>query len=86
MHGTNGTIEAITHLGMAVQVETIKPKLKLPGTRRLKLKCDEPLSSFAFNLNLHRYSWDRRGARPTRWPSPVPSVAGAYTRSYFSST
>jgi hypothetical protein len=33
----------------------MKPKLKPPGTKRLTLKCDEPLSSFAFKLNLRRY-------------------------------
>ena len=26
--------------------------------RRLRLKCDEPLSNFAFNFNLRRYTWD----------------------------
>ena len=34
----------------------MKPKLKAPGTKRLTLKCDEPLSSFAFKFNLRRYS------------------------------
>ena len=29
--------------------------LKAPGTKRLKLKCDSPLSNFAFNFNLRRY-------------------------------
>jgi len=42
--------------GRAVQVDHIKPKSKLPGTKCLKLKCDEPLSCFAFNFNLRRYS------------------------------
>jgi hypothetical protein len=32
------------------------PKLKPPGTKRLKLKCDEPLSDFAFKFNLRRYT------------------------------
>ena len=26
--------------------------------QRLKLKCDEPLSNFAFNFNLRRYNLD----------------------------
>jgi len=39
-----------------VQVETIRPMLKAPGTKRLKQKYDEPLSAFAFNANLRRYS------------------------------
>jgi hypothetical protein len=39
-----------------VQVDPIKPELKPPGTKRLKLQYDEPLSNFAFNFNLHRYT------------------------------
>jgi len=38
-----------------VQVDPIKPKLKPPGTKRLKLKCDESLSNLAFNFNLRRF-------------------------------
>jgi len=42
---------------VAVQANPIKPStLKAPGTKRLKLKYDEVLSSVAFNLNLRRYS------------------------------
>jgi len=33
----------------------MKPTLKAPGSKRLKLWFDEPLSSFAFNFNLRRY-------------------------------
>jgi hypothetical protein len=40
---------------MPVQVDPIKPKLKAPGTKRLKLNCHELLSTVAFNFNLHRY-------------------------------
>jgi len=54
----------------AVQADPIKPKLKPLGTKRLKLKCDEPLLDLAFNLNLRRYivgaeagSWLARAAR-----------------------
>jgi hypothetical protein len=32
--------------GTAVQLDPIKPTLKAPGTKRLKLKCDEPLGRF----------------------------------------
>ena len=39
-----------------MQVDPIKPKLKAPGTKRLQLKCDEPLSSSAFKFNLRRYN------------------------------
>ena len=41
--------------GEAVQVDPIKPKLKAPGTKRLKVQCDEPLSNFAFKSNSRRY-------------------------------
>jgi len=42
--------------GSAVQVDPIKPMLKAPGTKRLKLRYDVPLSNFAFNFNLRRYT------------------------------
>ena len=38
-----------------MQVDPIKPTLKAPGTERLRLECDEPLSNFAFKFNLRRY-------------------------------
>jgi len=47
--------DTIVSTGRAVQVDLIKPKLKLPGTRRLKVKCGEPLSTFAFKFKLRRY-------------------------------
>jgi len=34
----------------------MKPKLKLPGNKRLKLRYDEPLSNVAFKINLRRYT------------------------------
>jgi hypothetical protein len=34
----------------------MKLKLKPPGTKRLKLKYDEPLSNVAVKYNLHRYT------------------------------
>jgi hypothetical protein len=47
-----------------VQVDPIKPTLRPPGTKRLKLKYDKPLSSFAYNFNSRRYTkqylWDTR--------------------------
>ena len=39
-----------------MQVDPIKPKLKAPGTKSLKLKYDNPPSSFAFNCDLRRYN------------------------------
>jgi len=34
----------------------MKPTLKAPGTKRLKLNCDEQLSNSAFKFNLRRYT------------------------------
>ena len=34
----------------------MKPMLKAPGTKCLNLKYGKPLSSFAFNANLRRYT------------------------------
>jgi len=79
-----------------VQVDPIKPVLKLPETMPLKLRYDESLSNFAFRLNLRRYSegrrrrWGgrRRGRRRRGLPAAVPTVAaavvaaGAARRSY----
>ena len=42
--------------GRAVQLEPMKPMLKPPGTKRLKLSFDEPLSNVALNLNVRRYA------------------------------
>jgi len=42
--------------GGAVQVAPIKPTLKPPGTKHLKLKCDIVLSTFAFKFKLRRYT------------------------------
>jgi hypothetical protein len=42
--------------GGAVQVDSIKPELTPPGTRRLKLNCDVLLSTSAFKFNLRRYT------------------------------
>jgi hypothetical protein len=39
-----------------MQIDFMKPTLKAPGTKRSKLKHDEPLSSSAFKFNLRRYN------------------------------
>ena len=44
-----------------MQVDPIKPQLKPPGTKRLKLKCDILLSTFAFRF-LRRYTKDKKEA------------------------
>jgi len=48
--------------GRAVQVKPMKPILKAPGTKRLKLKYGGLLSNFAFNFYLRRYTLDAREA------------------------
>jgi hypothetical protein len=57
---------AAAELGRAVLVDPIRSMLKAPGTRRLKRKCDEPPSNFAFKLSLRRYSWGRRANSTAR--------------------
>jgi hypothetical protein len=81
--GATGT--AVAALGKAVQVDTIKPTLKAPGTGRLKLKYAELLSSSAFNIHLRRYSSEASLRSAPSWGSTPrwPSAAGAYTRSHF---
>ena len=39
-----------------MQVQPIKPMLKAPGTKRLKLKYDETPSNVAFKFDLRRYN------------------------------
>jgi len=39
-----------------VQVAPIKPMLKAPGIKRLKLNYDCLLSNFAFDFNMRRYT------------------------------
>jgi hypothetical protein len=42
-----------------VQVDPIKPTLKAPGTKRLKLKYAVTLSNLGFKFNLRRYHRER---------------------------
>jgi len=65
--------------GEAVQVDPMKPKLKPPETEHMKLKCDMPLSNFAFNFNLHRYTSDAYYGGRVRSGTPAsvrPAPAG----------
>ena len=39
-----------------MQVDHIRPMLKAPGIKLLKLKHDKPLANFAFKFNFRRYS------------------------------
>ena len=55
-----------TEQGRAVQVAPMKPKLKPPGTKCLKLNCDMLLSTSAFEFNLRRYNKGFFGPRKKR--------------------
>ena len=44
-----------------MQLDSIKPTLKAPGTEHLKLECDELLSRFASKINLRRYTVGVKG-------------------------
>ena len=51
-----------------MQLDPIKPKLEPPGSERLKLKCDDPLSRFAVKFNLRRYNTGRDGREMSTTP------------------
>jgi hypothetical protein len=65
-----------------VQVDPMKPKLKPPGTKRLKLRCDILLLTSAFNFNLRRYT----EAKNLTFGGERRLKAGAHTRPLSSST
>jgi len=58
----------LTGPGRAVQVDPIKPTLKAPGSKRLKLQHEKLLSNFSFNFDLRRYT----SAAPPTPSSPPP--------------
>ena len=60
-------LPALAPYGRAVQAQPIKPVLKAPGNKRLKLQCDILRSNFAVKFNLRRYITARKLARP--WSS-----------------
>ena len=65
-----------------MQVDPIKPTLKAPGTKRLKVNCVVPLSNFAFNFNLRRYNqgerhWAKQQAKQQAPPRGAPDGAPA---------
>ena len=51
------------HHGRPVQVDPIKPTLKAPGIKLLKLASDKLLSKCPFKFNLRRYTMEREAAR-----------------------
>ena len=55
VQGQRHALRAVLH-GRAVQVARTKSELKLPRTQRLTLQYHEPLSNFAFKLDLQRYT------------------------------
>jgi hypothetical protein len=70
-----------------VQVDPIKPTLKAPGIKLLKLKYDKPLSKFAFKINLRRYFMENTGDDHNFVTALLANFqAGAYTRPLFGST
>jgi hypothetical protein len=82
-----------------VQVDPIKPKLKPPGTKRLKVKCDILRFNSAFKSNLRRYNEVASiccmlSSGNTIFYRPKDKMqladhahqAGAYTRALFCST
>ena len=44
----------------------MKPILKPPGTKHLKLQCDIVLSTFAFKSNMHHYILVKRNTMLTK--------------------
>jgi hypothetical protein len=44
----------------------MKLNLNPPGSELLKLNCDDPISNFAFNLNLRRYKTVKQAGVPVQ--------------------
>ena len=63
-----------------MQVDPIKPTLKAPGTKRLKVKCERQLSSFAFNFSFRRYSQER--IRGTENALDIVHKAGGFVKKH----
>ena len=63
-----------------MQIDPIKPMLKPPGTKHLKLKCDILHSTFAFNFYLRRYSKGARGEGGGGGDSAAAAAAAAAAR------
>jgi hypothetical protein len=61
-----------TDNGWAVQVDPIKPTLKSPGCKSLKLEHDDLLSNFAFNFQLRRYTTVGISTGPSSSSRPAP--------------
>ena len=62
-------VDLFRYMAGRCRLTLFPPTLKAPGTKRLKLKYDAPLSKFAFKFNLRRYNTESFqaatvGARP----------------------
>ena len=57
-----------------------KPPLKAPGTKRLKLQHDVPLSSYTFKFNSRRCTTGITEYKEFWREQPDAAEAGAYTR------
>jgi hypothetical protein len=66
-----------------MQFAPIKTKLKAPGTKRLKLKYDGPVSNFAFKTNLRLYTKRVLDDSHACKPFAEQRTAAAYTRPLF---
>jgi len=66
----------------------MKPTLKAPGYKHLKLEHENLLSNFAFNFNLRRYNEEdeEKEANKFQLYREKEAEAGAYTRPLLSST
>ena len=63
-----------------MQVDPIKPTLKVSGTNFLTPNHDEPLSTFAFNFKLRRYTEERAVAALARTArAEMGTVLGTWT-------
>jgi hypothetical protein len=60
----------------------MKPTLKAPGTKRLKLRYDDPLSNLAFKFNIRRYIavGRERRQRQSRHQSESSGGGGSWRR------
>ena len=68
-----------------MQVVPIKPKLKPPGTKRLKLECDILLSTSAFKFNFRRFAQAVRDTQLLWIPAAgLESLALAAPRAFVS--
>jgi hypothetical protein len=73
--GGNGDRHGGASVKVRVQVEPMKPMMKAPGTKRLKLNFDKALSSFATNFNLRLYHKVEQDANDDfAWKTPWPEL------------